>query len=222
MLFLAWVINKNLRDSLSVTPCMSGLDYEKKYLTRSKVGYSPFPNFGTKYSNSFFPYMAKLWNNLSVSTQVLMLPDFKLQLKKDLKPMRYRHFSKGSKIGNSLLTRIRLNRSNLNLHRFDIGLHDSPECQWFAKSESSSHFIIGWFLYSGEHQTLFTLVEHYIPKFSKFSKKKKFDILLMGICPENNEFITTNVKISIAVQKFMLKIKRFHEIDASSPPTPSL
>ena len=82
--------------------------------------------------------MTKLWNNLNVST----LSDFKEQLKKELKPSRYKHFSKGNKIGNSLLTRLRLNRSELNLHRFDINLHDSPECACHAKFESSIHFLM--------------------------------------------------------------------------------
>ena len=90
-----------------VRKCMSKLDYAKNYLTRSKGGYSPYPYFGKKFSNSFFPYMTKLWNNLDLSTQVMMLPDFKAQLKRELKPIRFKHFSKGSKIGNFLLTRIR-------------------------------------------------------------------------------------------------------------------
>ena len=124
-----------------VRKCMSKLDYDKKYFTRSKGGYSPYPNFGTKFSNSFFPYMTKLWNNLNVSTQVMMLPDFKVQLKKELKPQKFKHLSRGSKIGNSLLTRIRLNRSDLNLHRFDIGLHDTPECVCHA-TESSIHYLM--------------------------------------------------------------------------------
>ena len=105
-------------------------------LPDQRGGYSPYPNFGVKFLNSFFPYMTKLWNNLKVSTQVMMLSDFKEQLKKELKPVRYKHFSKGSKSGNSLLTRLRLNRSELNLHRFNINLHDSPECVCHAKQES--------------------------------------------------------------------------------------
>ena len=191
---------------------MSKLDYEKKYFTRSKGGYSPFPNFGTKFSNSFFPYMTKFWNNLNLSTQVMMLPEFKVQLKKELKPTKFKHLSRGSKIGNSLLTRIRLNRSDLNLHRFDIGLHDTPECVCHA-TESSIHYLMDCFLYSGERQTLYNLVEHYIPNFSKISKAKQFEILLMGICPENPDFTTTNTKISIAVQQYILKTKRFKEIN---------
>ena len=34
--------------------CTSQLDYEKKYLTRSKTGYLPYPNYGQKFRNSFF------------------------------------------------------------------------------------------------------------------------------------------------------------------------
>ena len=99
----------------------------------------------------------------------------------------------------------------LNLHRFEIGLLDTPACSCHAKSESSIHYIMDCFLYSGERQILFKLVEHYIPNFSKLNKSKQFDILLLGINPENSDFYTTNTIISIAVQKFILKSKRFHD-----------
>ena len=35
--------------------CKSELDYAKKYLTRSKGGYSPYPNYGANYKKIFFP-----------------------------------------------------------------------------------------------------------------------------------------------------------------------
>ena len=92
---------------------MSSIDYEKKYLTRSKVGYNPYPYFGHKFKNSFFPYMTNLWNKLNVSTQAMQLSDFKEQIKMELKPRKHKHFSKGSKIGNKLLTRIRLDGSGV-------------------------------------------------------------------------------------------------------------
>ena len=155
--------------------------------------------------------MTKLWNNLDVRTQVMQLPDFKEQLKKDLKPKKYKHFSKGSKIGNALLSRIRLNRSDLNLHKFTIGLAESAECNCHAEKESSFHFIIECFLYSRERQTLFSLVEHYIPFFSNCSKTKQYEILVMGINVDQPEFNSTNKTIAIAVQKFILATKRFSE-----------
>ena len=58
--------------------------------------------------------MLKLWINLNVSTPLMTLPDFKEQVKKELKPSKIKHFTKGSKIDNTLLTRIRLDRSDLN------------------------------------------------------------------------------------------------------------
>ena len=155
--------------------------------------------------------MSKLWNNLDVGIQVLQLSDFKEQLKKDLKPKRFKHFSKGSKLGNSLLSRIRLDQSNLNLHRFTIGISESANCICHANKESSMHFITECFLYSGERQTLYNLVEHYIPHFSKKSKIKQYEILVMGINTDQPEFDSTNTTISIAVQKFILTTKRFSE-----------
>ena len=59
---------------------MAELDYAKNYLTSSNGGY-----YGVKYGNSFFHYMTKQWNNLNVSTQLMALPDFKEQLKMELK-----------------------------------------------------------------------------------------------------------------------------------------
>ena len=82
-------------------------------------------------------------------------------------PKKYKHFSKGSKIGNSLLARIRLNHSDLNLHKFSIGLFESAECVCHANKESTMHYLTEYFLYSGELQVLFNIVEHYIPKFQK-------------------------------------------------------
>ena len=158
-----------------VRKCITEIDYAKKYLTRSKVGYSSYPNFGMKYKNSYFPYMTKIWNELDVEIQVLPLIEFKDKLKRDLKPIKYKHFSKGSKIGNSLLTRIRLNRSNLNLHKFTIGLSDSAECDCHAKKETSEHYLTTCFLFSGERQILYNLVEHYIPNFKNKTKAKQYE-----------------------------------------------
>ena len=44
------------------------------------------------------------------------------------------------------------------------------------------------FLYSPERQALFSLIEHYIPNFPKFSKQRKLDIILRGIYIENEDF----------------------------------
>ena len=75
--------------------CKTPFDYEKKYLTRSKAGYSSYPNYGQQFKNSFFPYITKLWNNLDVDIQILALPEFKVKITEKLKPKKHKHFSKG-------------------------------------------------------------------------------------------------------------------------------
>ena len=192
-----------------IRSCTSALDYEKKYLTRSKTGYSPYPNYGKKFKESYFPYFTGLWNNLDVKIQLLPLTDFKIKLKEELKPKKYKHFGNGSKIGNRLLTRIRLERSDLNSHKFMIGQSESPECLCHSKYESSQHYLIDCFLYNCERQTLFNQVEHFIPNFKSLGKSSKFKILVMGIDTDDPELNSTNISISIAVQNFILKSKRF-------------
>ena len=117
--------------------------------------------------------MSKLWNDLTTSTQCMDLPDFKLQLKKDLKPLRVKHYSRGSKLKNCLLTRLRVGRSDLNLHKFTIGQVDKPECICHSKEESTKHYFLDCFLYTSERQTLFPLVEHYILYFCMVIKLKR-------------------------------------------------
>ena len=60
-----------------------------------------------------------------------------------------------------------------------------------------------------ERQTLFDLIEHYIPKFKRLTKQKKLDIILRGIDIDNNDFIQLNTKLTIAVQNFVLHTHRF-------------
>ena len=93
--------------------------------------------------------------------------------------------------------------------KFTIGQADKPECLCHFKEESPKHFFLDCFLYTAERQTLFSLVEHYIPKFSSFSKSKQFNILMHGLNSENSEYYYLNTRITIGLQNFILKTKRF-------------
>ena len=190
-------------------------DIDRKYPTRSKGGYIPFKKLKFKFSDSFFPHTTILWNNLPTNVRCKNITDFKEYLKSNTKPPRYKHFSRGNKLSNSLLTKIRVGRSDLNLHKFTIGLIDSPQCDCLFREESSSHYFLDCFLYSPERRILFDLIEHYIPKFSSFKKSQKLDIILRGFEIENIEFIGLNTTLTLAVQKFIMKTKRFYV--SSSP-----
>ena len=73
----------------------------------------------------------------------------------------------------------------------------------------SVSFILDCFLYTVEHQKLFELVEHFIPNFQVLSKMTKLDILLYGLKTDNPDYNYLNIQITIAVQSFILKTKRF-------------
>ena len=155
-----------------IRKCMPEPDIGNKFPTRSKGGYVPFKKINQKFDNSFFPHTTILWNNLPKNVKCMDLNDFKLYIKKELKPPRIKHFARGNKYANTLLTRIRVGRSDLNLHRFTIGLVESPICACHYREESTSHFFLDCFLYTNERQILFSLFEHYIPKFVNLTKKK--------------------------------------------------
>ena len=192
-----------------IQQCLSQLDFDRQHFLRSKGGYLPYPNYGNKFMGSFFPFISKIWNNLPILMRSMNLLDFKAQLKIDLKPSKNKHFCFGSKESNSLLTRFRTGRTNLNLNKFTIGQTDDPSCMCHAKHETSEHFLLDCFLYTAERQTLYSLVEHFIPRFKNLNKKEKFQILTRGINLEDPDYYYTNTKISLAVQTFILKTKRF-------------
>ena len=107
------------------------------------------------------------------------------------------------------MTKIRVGRSDLNQHRFTIGLVDSPQCDCHFREESPSHYFLDCFLYIPERQAMFGLFEHYIPKFQDFTKTRKLDIILKGFEIQNDDFIQLNTSLTLAVQNFILNTKRF-------------
>ena len=134
-------------------------------------------------------------------------------MEKEIKPPKFKHFLRGSKLGNALLTRIRVGRSFLKQHSYTIGLADSPECDCHYKNESPEHYFVDCFLYSPERQTLFSLFEHHIPNFNRLSKKKKLDLIIRGINIDDEDYLPLNTILTKAVQHFILSTKRFTLIE---------
>ena len=202
-----------------IRSCMPKLDFERKHSLRSKGGYIPFKNYGTNFKKSFFAYFSGLWNSLPKNVQCKNLLDFKEYTNFEFKPRKYKHFSRGNKYSNSLLTKIRVGRSDLNQHKFTIGFNDSPQCLCYHREESPLHYFIDCFLYLPERQTLFSKIEHYIPNFKSFTKQRKLDLILRGFHVDNPDLLSLNTTLTIAVQNFILQTKRFSEY-TPPPSTP--
>ena len=194
-----------------IRTCMPRLDFERQHLLRSRGGYISFKNSGNNFRKSFFPYYSGLWNCLPKSVQCKDLFDFKEYTNTELRPHKYKHFSRGKKESNSLLTKIRVGRSDLNQHKFTISLSDSPQCLCHHREESPLHYFIDCFLYLPERQILFDKIGHYIPNFSKFTKQRKLEVILKGFNIENTDYLHLNTTLTIVVQNFILQTKRFSE-----------
>ena len=180
--------------------------------------FNRYPNYGSNFSNSFFPYFSKKWGTIKCSTRNLMFfQDFKDRLKIDLKPKKFSHYSYGSRLGNKLWTRLRLGRSFLNSHAFAIGRSKSPSCLCHHKNETPLHYFLDCFLYTIERQSLFDQVNQLVTNFERLSKTEQMDLLLFGI-PDNEQF-QTNIEISKLVQTYIIETKRFL-IRSEFPPPP--
>ena len=191
-----------------IRKCMPKIQ-QKENNTRSNKFYKEFPHCGKQFSDSYFPHFTKSWNNLENSLKTeIDLELFKEKLKIKLKPKKFKHFARGTKVGNKFQTQLRVGRSDLNLHKFTIGLSETSACLC-DRVESVEHFLISCFLYTEERSSLFSSVQQLVPTFNKQSKTKKLDILLNGINLNSKEPDSRNTRIMLLVQNFILKTKRF-------------
>ena len=117
----------------------------------------------------------------------MFFQDFRDRLKLDLKPEKFRHYSYGFRLGNKLLTSLRLGRSFLNAHAFAIGRSKNPSCLCHHKNETTLHYLLDCFLYTIERQSLIDQVSQSVTNFGRLSKNEQVDLLLFGI-PDNEEF----------------------------------
>ena len=177
----------------------------------TRTEYVQFPFKGMYYANSFFPYFTKKYNLLDKTTRNQNMIDFKTSMAEKLKPKKRKHFAVGFKHPNSLLTSIRLGRSELNAHKFKVGLCDTMECPYCNNTpESPIHFVTSCPHFAEMRQTLYGQIEQeFIPNFRKTSLKRQFEILVEGYEPDNFEMRKINGKIQKLTQTFIYKTKRF-------------
>ncbi len=103
-----------------------------------------------RYKKSFFPSSISLWNKLPVNViNSKSLQSFKRNIASFWPPPcpPPPWFSAGSRLPNSLQTRLRLCNSSLNSDRFKIGLSDSASCQCGSPDEHRVHYILHCPLY---------------------------------------------------------------------------
>ena len=126
-----------------------------------------------------------------------------------LKPCIDRLYSFGSKTGNSYHTQLRVGRSQLNGHLFEIGLAKTPGCLCGHKLESVTHFLLDCFLYQNERETLMQNINDLI----KSQPYKTFlcNTMLHGdYSDELHKNFNTNKMIFFHVQQILCQTNRLY------------
>ncbi len=112
------------------------------HFTRQSHNLSEIRTQTSLYYNYFLPSTIRLWNELPSSTRnARSLNIFKLLIKVSNDNKLRQFYYTGSRLGQVLHARLRMNSSSLNEHLFRRGLVDSPDCVC-GQLESNSHFLL--------------------------------------------------------------------------------
>ena len=117
-----------------------------------------------RYSNSFYPYCIKAWNNLDPTIRNLPdISEFKNALQQLIRPKKRYLFGINDRVGVNLLTRLRVDFSDLKLHRFNHRFNcGSPLCPCGQSSESTVHFFLHCQLHTDLRRVLLDSVSEII------------------------------------------------------------
>ena len=128
--------NKTIR---LIQQCMTGPDNNLYNLRNNGNKRLRHPHLGKNFNNSFVPNFTTLWNNLPQKMRCSEIDSFKEQLHQKYKPPNIKFYSYGTKTGNGLITRLRVDRSYLKAHSYSIGLHSDAD---FRPEETSGRCTI--------------------------------------------------------------------------------
>ncbi len=158
----------------------------------------------------FFPKTAVFWSELpSEITCIEKHEKFKHALNTHFKPKACKVFNYGHKYSNMLHTQLRLGRSQLNEHLYQIGLSETKGCLCGAPSEDTNHYLLDCFLFENDRSELLYSLNGLLDKDpTKYNRSETVVLLLRGELPEIPGRYEKNTKIFNAIQKFIIKTNR--------------
>ena len=193
------------------------LYYKIKNNLSPKYMVSLAKNFSTRisarFSNSFFPYCYHKWitldENLKKSSS---LTTFKSTFLKGIRPQNKKCFNVNDKNGIKILTKLRVEFSDLRAHRFRHNFNClSPICRCEVEDESNIHYLTVCDVFSEQRINLFASVSGLIPNFNSLSNEEITQYLLYGIKSLKDE---VNMKILKETISFIVATKRFDKLEA--------
>ena len=197
LLFFHKIINKSVPLYLqNLTPEST---HQERYNLRHQSNFIPPKCRITKYQKSFLPTAVSLWNKLEEDQK--NITDFK-SFKKSITPELYEnplHFI-GNRKEQILMSKIRLNCSNLKAHLYNLKIINDRKCTCGLAIEDSLHFFFICTLYNRPRATLHNCIAVLAPFTLKtlLNGYDKLDIL-------------TNTVIIKATLEFINATERFKD-----------
>ena len=163
------------------------------------------------YKNSFFPSALSDWFQLDVAIRNSeSIAIFKSRLLSFIRPIQSDVYNIFDPIGLKFLTRLRLDFSHLNEHRFRHNFQDclNPLCSCSLQTEDTIHYLLHCHHFSQHRIDLINSVKYIFEGFDSLSDIAKKDVLLYG----DPRFDINKSKFILEATLFYIKsTKRFSE-----------
>ena len=179
-----------------------------KLFLKISISLKPSLSRAKSFKNTFFPYCINEWNNLTVEIRnSKSVGAFKKLIKCEKKENSI--FSIYDPLGVKLLTRLRLQFSHLNEHKFRHGFGDTINamCACGSEVETTEHFLLRCHLYSPQRLELFENLEKVDSSFLNLKVKEKVSFLLYGSQSATSK--SSNHEILKFVIKYIKETARF-------------
>ena len=166
------------------------------------------PSRTKSFKKTFFPYCINEWKNLNAEIRnAKSIHIFKKMIVNENKENSL--FSVYDPLGVKLLTRLRLQFSNLNEHKFRHGFGDivNPMFGCNAEIEDTEHFLLRCHFYYIQRFEFSNNINKFDPSFTQLDTKEKVNILLYGYPP--NKPNTLNQDVIKFVINFLKKSGSF-------------
>jgi hypothetical protein len=183
-------------------------DYLNDYVLTS------IPEGTDRYKSTFFPYCYATWEPLDESLKgATKSVNFKSNFIKLIRPQKNKYFKLCDRHGLSLLTKLRVEFSDLRSHRFHHNFNCvSPICSCLLEEESTEHYLLRCPRFSVFRETLKSnLIAAVNPEILNLPDDHLTCILLYG--SEAFNFISNKIILEITIH-FIKSSSRFKVLEA--------
>ena len=145
--------------------------------------FSSIPAKTDYFANSFPPYCVNKWNNLDPAIKnVDTIFSFKKALLRFIRTIPAAVYNINDAVGLKLLTRLRVNLSHLNEHKFRHNFQDTinPLCSCSLEPESTTHYLLHCLFYNVQRKTLFDSLHDIDESIFNLSEANLVALLLYG------------------------------------------